>query len=259
MATSSTPPSSKDRKQLNARKALYKNEGKRTEWKETYRQRCSERLRRNREAVVDSRRIGSSVDGSGVLDAVYEAMQEEWDNFRKEAELPPLLIRGAKRQRSSSFNEDPIGENLMYTPERSTANSQWTSPDSESHTHSPDIDIILMIMEDITEELLKEEQERLAAQYEESTTSALVSFDSDPIICPICLRDVLTQDYEFIRCSCGLSINTAQDGITLEYVRLQLREASLQHSQCCSSPPQFSYQEFLLMSCKDCDFLYIIV
>ena len=38
MATSSTPPSSKDRKQLNARKALYKNEGKRAEWKETYRQ-----------------------------------------------------------------------------------------------------------------------------------------------------------------------------------------------------------------------------
>ena len=60
-----------------------------------------------------------------------------------------------------------------------------------------------------------------------------MSFDSDPVICPICLRliiiivvvvvviiiiiiiiivisrDVLTQDFEFIRCSCGLSINTA--------------------------------------------------
>ena len=42
--------------------------------------------------MVDGRRVHSTVDGPGVLDVVYDAMQEEWDQFRYAHSYNHLMI-----------------------------------------------------------------------------------------------------------------------------------------------------------------------
>jgi hypothetical protein len=203
-------------------------------------------------------------------------MQEEWDNIKSEIPLPPLSINGHKRSGSffdspSQSSKRPNLEEMMCTPERSTScRGYWSTPQSTIDTYE-DIDDILKVMDDITEELIKEEQQ-IIAHYEETQrftenaiTAAIDSLCTDDIICPLCLKNILRQNNELIYCPCGLSINTAQDGLTLDYVREQLDDATTQHSQSCHFSPSFSLQSVvsgmtnLVMSCECCDMLYIIV
>ncbi|CAG5116107.1 unnamed protein product [Candidula unifasciata] len=99
---------------------------------------------------------------------------------------------------------------------------------------------------------------------EEELCSGMRAMYCEEVCCPLCEKDSLIEQKSLILCSCGLNINIEQDSITLKHVKDNLAAGTEEHSQKCESKPAFSLnQKFgisnLLMSCQDCDFLFVIV
>ncbi|BFZ18453.1 hypothetical protein BsWGS_21492 [Bradybaena similaris] len=114
----------------------------------------------------------------------------------------------------------------------------------------------LRVSQHLANEYLKYEEGELC--------SGMRALYCEEVCCPLCEKSSLVEQKNMILCRCGLSINVEQDSITLKNVKDNLAAGTEEHSQKCESKPAFSLnQKFgisnLLMSCQDCDFLFVIV
>ncbi|XP_072031416.1 RPA-interacting protein B-like [Amphiura filiformis] len=227
---------------VDKRRQLYKTST--PPWRETYRRRCFDRLRQSRESLLEKFRGEAASPGKGGdggehspgSSMVRHVMAEEWRAFKRE------------RNRFKRQNE-----NL---------------PDLLEDIE--DIDEVLSIMDDIQADLVKEEQ-AILAEYEASINleeaslcAAVDKLTTNDVICPLCRKNPLMLNKSVIFCSCGIRLNTEQDSITLGYIQEVLSNGVTQHNSQCLSQPLFSINDAydlqnLIMSCKDCDFLYIVV
>ncbi|KAJ6655764.1 hypothetical protein lerEdw1_004817 [Lerista edwardsae] len=204
-------------------------------WKETYRQRCMERLRNSRARLLDRyRQVGENVAGgarSTLL--VQEVMEVEWQALQSaEVELSAL-------GKQDTFSQMPT-----------------------------DLDE-LAVLEEIQKELIIQEQ--LAIEYERSLqfdeeclNLMLDGFDAGrKVICPVCRRNNLTVNSHLIVCLCGLYIST--QGMTEEKLQGLLEDAVTEHSQLCQHSPEFAIaggmegESNLLMSCWVCDYWVVVL
>ncbi|XP_072163310.1 RPA-interacting protein B-like [Diadema setosum] len=225
MSDMSTTPNS-------GRRNLYKR-GSPSTWKETYRKRCFERLRGSRESLLQKfrgcptspatpracSRIGN-ISSPGSF--VPQLMEEEWKLLRE---------------------EDPTFGMI-----------------------EGEIDL----MEALQEDLMKEEQNILAEyeaslRLEEAQFQAAVShFHSDAVMCPVCKRNELLLNQGIVFCVCGLRIDTEQDCLSLKNIQETLEIGVAEHSASCTSEPGFAITDLggthnLVMSCKECGFLHIVI
>lgn len=211
-------------------------------WKDVYRKRCLKRLQDGRARLVDRFRQKDDTSEKKKSGLVEEVMAEEWDILRREK------------------NELLSYDSLNYNP-------------FSDNDRSDDFNKVLDIMEEIQKELMAEEQ-LLLKQYEESLRfeeerlcAAIECLHTDDVICPICKKNPLMQNKQIFFCSCGIRIDTENDGVTLEFVRTQLKGALEQHSNDgCPHEPVFSISSLpgigissLIMGCKNCDFLAVIL
>lgn len=202
------------------RQVLYKNCT--PPWKETYRKRCRDRLKASRDKFIE--RLRHSTADQHDTSLVEDLMQEEWKVFCSEAD------------KQLNKNES--------------------------------IDDYIAIFEEIRAELIREEQQILAEyeaglHHEEASLQSTIQNQYE-VICPVCQRNPLILNKGVIFCYCGIRIETEQDCVSLSYVKQNLMEGLKLHSESCSSQPQFGIVNHeaiqnLLMTCDNCDFIFIIV
>lgn len=210
-------------------------------WKETYRKRCLDRLRQSREKLQDRfRGINSK-----------ELEKDANDNFVHELMKEELKSLQRSFQGSPSFDDDEMDTDKLDF----------------------DVDDVITLFDDIQEELLKEEKriidefenyEKSLQEEEIQLCSAVERLCTEEVICPVCQKSQLLQNKGVIFCPCGMRVNTEQDCITLANVKSSLEDGINQHSTTCEGDPVFSaVQDYgsnnLLMSCKTCDWMYIVI
>lgn len=177
------------------------------------------------------------------------------------------------RQNSQTFIDEEARlaiHNLVLNEWSSFQNDTRQPGDLVDGLPSEDVDAILSVFDEITQELLDEEQ-KILAQYEAdnrhdeaSLCSAVEHLISNEVICPICQKSPLFINKGIVFCNCGVRIDTEQDAVTLDMVRLNLDEGLRQHSLSCHDCPSFGVVSHvgicnMLMTCEACDFMYIIV
>lgn len=213
-------------------------------WKDVYRKRCLKRLQEGRAKLVDRFRQSSDISDANHSELVKEVMTEEWKLLRKE-------------------NIELYSDDLLnYNP--------FSLADNKP---SEDFNEILDIVEEIQKELMIEEQ-LLLNEYEdgirfeeERLCAAIQCLQTDEVICPICKKNPLLQNKHIFFCSCGIRIDTENDAITLDFVKIQLKGALEQHgNEGCSQEPVFSVSSLpelgisnLIMTCQNCDILAVIL
>lgn len=204
-------------------------------WRETYRKRCSERLKANRQCLLDRFR-GISIDtlefsSENKEAAVQKLMLEEWNNLFGEQELLPCPC--------SDIDEEGLDE-------------------------------VVTFMESIKTELLQEEEKVITEyqemlRFEESTLQASICCEERGfVICPLCQKNNLVQVNATISCLCGLKIDTELDNLTLVHLKQQLNQGVELHNCRCCSTVKFSVNSLcgitnLLMTCQNCDFMFIVI
>ncbi|XP_071759231.1 RPA-interacting protein [Centroberyx gerrardi] len=226
---------------LHRHRSLYK--GTTPPWKETYRNRCVDRLKNSRSRLLEKyRQIGESQQrcGSRASSIVQEVMEEEW-----------TVLQSEDRGLPSLWGADGMGEMLSVMKEYDE----------------------LAVLEEIQQELMSqelsiiEEYER-NLQFEERYISSIVEEMEEEqmqIICPICHMNNLNINSHFTSCPCGLYINTRQQNVTPEVVRCLLESRVSEHMEDCLHNPVFSTAAStdgsanLLISCKACDYLSIVL
>ncbi|XP_071180487.1 RPA-interacting protein B-like [Mytilus edulis] len=207
-------------------------------WKETYRKRCLDRLRQSRSKFQDRfRGINSK-----------EMEKDANDNFIHE------LMREELKIIQRSFQGSPTFDDI----------------EMETDKLDFDVDEYVTYFDDIQQELIQEEKrmideyENSLQQEEKSLCTAIERLCTDEVICPVCQKSQLLQNKGIIFCRCGLRIDTEQDCITLANVKSSLEEGINQHGTTCEGEAVFSsVQDYgsnnLLMSCKTCDWMYIVI
>ncbi|XP_029364784.1 RPA-interacting protein isoform X2 [Echeneis naucrates] len=224
---------------LHRHRSLYK--GTTPPWKETYRKRCVDRLKNSRSRLLDRYRQmgeGRQHTGSGASIIVQEVMEEEWTALCSEdCRLPAL--RG------------PEGMAEMF--------SVMKEYDE------------LAVLEEIQQELMSQEMAIIDEyeknlQFEEQYISSVVEgIDEKHVICPICCLNNLTINSHFISCLCGLYINTKNQTITPDILCHLLESRVSEHMVDCVHNPVFSVtpntesSSNLMISCKVCDYLSIVL
>ncbi|XP_074662213.1 RPA-interacting protein-like [Tubulanus polymorphus] len=221
-------------------KALYKISNSPGTWKEKYRQRCFDNLKRNRRSFVDRlRKCGDTESKSQQNSAdVREIMRQEWMLLKREdSSLPDITM------------EDDL--NILAG-------------------ESNEIENMLSVFDEIQEELKKEEW-KLIDEYEQSIEldekamhASIDALHSNELLCPMCKKFPLMQNKNIIFCKCGLRVDTEQDCISLDFVRSNLEEGLLMHSEQCNENVVFGLMkdagvDNLLMTCKVCDFMHIVI
>jgi hypothetical protein len=211
-------------------------------WKEAYRKRCQERLASSRQSLLDRFRWKDSLEpetGSARTTTIRDIVLSEWKSFTADN----------KKQ-------------------------QHTDTDSECEeidcVGTENIDAVLTVFDEITAELLCEE-EQILAEYEAKTRfddaalcASISQMSTDELICPVCQKNPLFVNKGIVFCSCGLRIDTEQDAITVDMIRANLNAAVEVHCTNCSTRPIFSIVSHpgisnLLMTCQECDMMYIVV
>ncbi|XP_046839886.1 RPA-interacting protein B-like [Xenia sp. Carnegie-2017] len=210
-------------------------------WKDVYRKRCLQRLHNGRRKLLEKFR---QMDKSESL--VKEVMEEEWNMLRKDTDL-------------------------CLTPEYKRYNLFCYEPEFGD---DEDLNDLINVFEEIQNELIEEEKLLLSQEYEkdlifeeERLCAAIESLQTNDLICPICKQNPLLQNKQVIFCSCGLQFYTENDAITLDWVHSQLMDAMEQHRNYgCMDQALFSVTSHpelqvknLIMACKSCDFLAIIL
>uniref|UniRef100_A0A8D0L750 RPA interacting protein n=1 Tax=Sphenodon punctatus TaxID=8508 RepID=A0A8D0L750_SPHPU len=214
---------------LQRHRALYKSPAA-PPWKETYRQRCVERLKNSRARLLDRyRQAGENVPckASGAL-LVEEVMEQEW-----------RALRAADRRLPSLGGEKAFSQVLEYPDE-------------------------LAVLEEIQQELILQEQLTIeeyerSLRFDEECLSAMLDGleTSNKIICPVCKRNYLTVVNHLVLCQCGLCLPA--QGLTEQMLQSLLEDCVTEHSCCCPHIPTFSIasgmegETCLLMSCPVCD------
>ncbi|KAM6904424.1 RPA-interacting protein [Xenentodon cancila] len=218
-------------------RSLYK--GKTPPWKETYRKRCVDRLRNSRSRLLERyRQMGEGRQGSsaGSSMIVQEVMEEEWSALQSEdRRLPPLWgPQGMAQMFSGMYDE-------------------------------------LAVLEEIQQELMSqemsiiEEYERNLQFEQQYISSAVEDMEEKRIICPMCHANNLTINSYFISCACGLYINTKNQNITPDVLQRLLESRVSEHMEDCLHNPVFSLapntesSPSLMISCKVCDYLSVVL
>lgn len=214
-------------------------------WKETYRKKCFERLRKSREKLLSKFRHIDSTEQETDFghDLIKDIMSREWRTlWDEETEMTKVA-------------DLPL--DISFIPPEENEN----------------IDRLLKIFEDIEEELKLEELKILEEfeSYEEgllleekSLCEAFEALSADEVICPICKLNPLHENKSIIFCKCGVRINTEQDGLTLSNVKQMLKDGLELHNYACQTEPEFSTLSVLgttnlFMTCKDCDMMHVII
>ncbi|NP_001290942.1 RPA-interacting protein [Esox lucius] len=224
---------------LHKHRSLYK--GTTPPWKDTYRQRCVDRLKNSRSRLLEKyRQMGGSQQhsamGSGL---VQEVMEEEWN-----------ALQSANRGLPSLWSKDGIGE--MYTVMKEFDE--------------------LAVFEEIQQELMFEEHAIIkeyekSMQFEELYLNSVVDQleEEQGIICPLCRVNNVTVNRHFTSCPCGLYLNTVQREVTPEVLQGLLESRVSEHMEDCPDNPVFSVASDtdgspnLMISCKACDYLSIVL
>ena len=128
-----------------------------------------------------------------------------------------------------------------------------------------DFDDVLRCMEDIKSELLEWETE-LMLSYENQMMHVELDLPSaeNAVICPLCKLRSLKVHYNTVQCDCGLRIDTNRNSLSLANLKAWLEEGVNKHSSHCFRPPDFSVvKDFgtshLLITCSQCDYMYIVI
>lgn len=205
---------------------LYK--AKTPPWKEVYRSRCRERLKKQRQALFEQfRSIEEDCQREKELAfAVNSIVRQEWDNLRHPH--GPTLLVGRQQSCDDISDED---ERLVEETQR---------------------------------EIIEEEM-RTLGQYEDTLKSetkavnaAVASWANDGVLCPVCFQNYLEKRGHSVTCNCGLNLWTDN---SLEAVRHAIEWVVSVHSASCNSRPVFSlmrtnkHVDEILCTCETCDFL----
>ncbi|GCC18487.1 RPA-interacting protein isoform X2 [Chiloscyllium punctatum] len=208
-------------------------------WKEVYRKRCVERLKNSRAKLLDRYRhvnqnSNCSLNGSFL---VQEVMDEEWRALKaQDGDFQSLWKKGSLAEVLNTLED--INE--------------------------------LAEFEEIQQELLSEEQAIIeeyeaSLRFDEACLNAMIDgFDvPDRLICPLCNRNYLNVNSNFITCLCGMCI-TARE-VTVQQFRALLEHSVTEHNTLCGHCPSFCLvngmeaEPTLLMSCQACDYLSVIL
>ncbi|XP_044531241.1 RPA-interacting protein [Gracilinanus agilis] len=194
-------------------------------WKETYRQRCLERMKSSRAQLLDKyRRVGEAP--SGLM--AQEVMEEEWLALQS----THVSLAAQRPSETSVQVEDPEE---------------------------------LEVLEEIQQELLSQEQayieeyERSLRFDDECLRALLEGLQADRLICPVCTRYHLTVAGGVVLCPCGLQLFSQAPKLTEEAFGALLEESVNRHSEFCAHRPEFSVTSgteenaSLLLSCAACD------
>uniref|UniRef100_A0A3Q3JKC3 RPA-interacting protein N-terminal domain-containing protein n=1 Tax=Monopterus albus TaxID=43700 RepID=A0A3Q3JKC3_MONAL len=219
-------------------RSLYK--GTTPPWKETYRKRCVDRLKNSRSRLLERYRQmgdGEQRSGCGASTIVQEVMEEEWNALQSEdRRLPPLW--------GPEFTAEMVGVTKEYDE--------------------------LAVLEEIQQELMSqemsiiEEYERNLQFEQQYILAAVKGMEEMHVICPLCHTNLDINSY-FISCSCGLYINTKVCNITPDVLRHLLESRVSEHMEHCLHNPVFSVapntdsSPNLMISCKACDYLSIVL
>ncbi|XP_061461174.1 RPA-interacting protein [Rhineura floridana] len=234
------PPSGKERMEGLARRrrrALYKGV-KAQPWKETFRQRCMERLKNSRARLLDTYRQvgGDSAHGASKALLVQEVMEVEWQALNSE-----------DLRHSSLRSQDTFPQAAVILEDSELA--EWEEIQQE---------LILQ------EQLVVEEYERRLWFEEECLNAMLDGLDAESkVVCPVCRRNNLCVRNRLVVCPCGLRICT--QGMTEEELSSRLEDSVMDHSQHCHCSPEFAVtsgmdgEATLLMSCQVCDSWAVIL
>lgn len=225
-------------------RGLYKRTPK--GWKERFRKGCIQRLRQNRNKLVEKLRASSDDAGNMITPS---QKSQEFINELMNAEFKEIKDL-----------DDGKGEYLNY------CFNQDAQYDEEG------LDNMLQVMDEIRQELIREEQailkeyDELVRFDEKSLCAAIEGLGPDYVTCPVCRRGQLLQNKQILFCSCGLRIDTGYDGITLSHVKRQIEEAVKQHSYICGHEAIFSIlliEELelhnLVLKCEACKFMEIVI
>uniref|UniRef100_A0A3B3BYB6 RPA interacting protein n=1 Tax=Oryzias melastigma TaxID=30732 RepID=A0A3B3BYB6_ORYME len=203
-------------------------------WKETYRQRCLDRLKHNRTRLLERYRLlgGNDTERSpGASTIVQEVMEEEWSTLQPEGRRLPSL----------------------WGPQGSTEASSIIKECDE-----------LAVLEEIHQELLSKEKS-LMEEYEKNLqfelqyiSSVVERREEMLIICPVCRMNNLSINSASVCCQCGLYINTKKRSITLDGLQHLLEVRISEHMEECQCNPVFSVtadtegSSNLMISCQVC-------
>ncbi|KAM9843236.1 RPA-interacting protein [Aulostomus maculatus] len=224
---------------LQRHRSLYK--GRTPPWKEAYRKRCVDRLKSSRSRLLERyRQAGDSPQrcGSGASIIVQEVMEEEWTALQSEGQRLPSLL-----------GPEDMSELFSVMKEYDE----------------------LAVFDEIQQELMSQEMSIIEEyernlQFEEQYLSSVVEgMDEIPIICPVCHMNNLNINSLLISCTCGLYINTQKRHVTPDVLRHLLESRVSEHMEDCLHNPVFSVTpntdicNNLLISCKVCDYLSIIL
>nr|XP_056721418.1 RPA-interacting protein [Euleptes europaea] len=222
---------------LRQRRCLYKS-SRAPPWKETYRQRCVERLKNSRARLLDRyRHVGeNAAAGGGTRNSllVQEVMEVEWQALQSaDTQLPSLRMKDTSLHVLEDSDELAVLEEIQK-------------------------ELILQ------EQLAIEEYEQSLRFDEECLNAMLEGLDAErKVICPICRRNNLAIMSHVVTCTCGLCIGI--QGMTEETLQSLLGDGVTAHGQHCQHSPEFSVtsgmdgEANLLMSCQVCDFLAVIL
>ncbi|XP_077485642.1 RPA-interacting protein B-like [Amblyomma americanum] len=217
---------------LSRHQLLYKS--KTPPWKETYRNRCRERLRKGRQALFESFRSsgGACHSEQELRYSVTKVVREELDNFCCSSATSSLGLVA-----SSAENAVPA------------------APWDEARLNEE-------LMEETLAALLEEEfnvwkqYEDIMALQNQEIAAAVHMWSSELVACPVCLKNDLEKDGSRIICACGLAIPTA---LSLKEFRLSIERVVEAHCLQCRSFLSFTFIETcepaLVCVCNACDFM----
>ncbi|KAG1672656.1 RPA-interacting protein A [Nymphon striatum] len=213
-------------------KAMYKR--KNSPWRDVYRQRCLEQVKKGRQRLID--RFRNIEPDFKCENGIMEVMAQEWEALKSDHNLPSL--------HSGIFD------------------SQLLNDSSEDEADEEIISFIDMVKEE-----LLETEKQIILEYEKNTNftnNAVNNFHSDAVTCPICKKNPLMLNNGILFCTCGIRLNTEQDCISMSNIKEQLKLGMTSHNSGCCAEPNFSVSRMFEMSnivltCSICDFIFIVV
>ncbi|XP_018554013.1 RPA-interacting protein isoform X1 [Lates calcarifer] len=244
---------------LHRHRSLYK--GTTPPWKETYRKRCVDRLKNSRSRLLERyRQMGENQQrsGTGASIIVQEVMEEEWTALQSENQRLPSLW--------GPDGMAEVGRPLSVSPPQ----NHGPFPPHSMFSVMKEYDE-LAVLEEIQQELMSQEMSIIEEyernlQFEQQYISSVVEgMEEMHIICPICHTNNLNINSHFISCPCGLYINTRKQNITPDILCHLLESRVSEHMEDCLHNPVFSVapntdsSPNLMISCKVCDYLSIVL
>lgn len=227
-------------------------------WKDTYRQKCIERLRTGREKLVNKfRNINVELNNAGREEDMDMASSNENQNLRD-------LMREEW--------------NLLMKGRPGTGWGGWDFDEEE----------LLKMMDEVEADLVTE-QELLLREYdrsradEEAELCAVVddylSTRNDDVLCPVCTRDNLVKlAHNLIACNaCGMRLDLECDVVSMKEVKERLQRAVESHAsstpvfaedanQRCGASLKFAITKEQMTHCQNlaafcahCDYFEIVV